>query len=149
MTVVVRPIVAADQADWRRLWTGYLDYYEQNLDEQVYAKAFETLLANEPTQFQGLIAELDGKPCGIAHFVFHPNLWYLDDVCYLHDLFCDRQARGHGVARALIAEVNKLARERGAKDLYWNTEETNKTARLLYDKVAEKLPLVIYTQYLK
>ena len=148
MTVTVRPIETRDRDDWQRLWTGYLNYYETTVSDAVYENAFQTVIANDQTQFQGLLAEVDGTPCGLTHFVFHPNLWYLSDVCYLHDLFCDRDYRGKGVARALIDAVNKRAREKGLVEVYWTTEENNKTARKLYDKVAEKLPFVVYTQAL-
>jgi ribosomal protein S18 acetylase RimI-like enzyme len=45
--------------------------------------------------------------------------------------------RGRGVARALIEQVAVVSRERQAARLYWLTQETNRTARTLYDKVAQ------------
>jgi ribosomal protein S18 acetylase RimI-like enzyme len=58
-------------------------------------------------------------------------------VCYLQDLFVAPQARGRGVARALIEAVAHAAREAQAERYYWLTQDDNKVARALYDKVAK------------
>ena len=57
----------------------------------------------------GLAARLDGRVVGIAHYFFHTNVW-VDDVCYLADLFVDEQVRGQGAARLLIEAVADEAR---------------------------------------
>ncbi|HEX8005177.1 MAG TPA: GNAT family N-acetyltransferase, partial [Trebonia sp.] len=62
----------------------------------------------------------------------------------LQDLFTAPQARGQGVARALIAAVEEWARRRGCARLYWHTHETNRTARRLYDQVAETRGFIQY-----
>ena len=38
--ISVRPLQAADEAAWRRLWTGYLTYYETTVPDQVYQTTF-------------------------------------------------------------------------------------------------------------
>ena len=72
---------------------------------------------------------------GIAHYLFHRSTW-ASKVCYLQDLFTAPQARGHGVARALIERVAQEARAAGASRYYWLTQESNAAARALYDRVA-------------
>ena len=37
--IAVRPLGPEDEAAWRRLWRGYLDFYETELPEAVYADA--------------------------------------------------------------------------------------------------------------
>lgn len=63
---------------------------------------------------------------------------------YLQDLFTAPEARGQGVARALIAAVREWARRQGCARLYWHTQATNHTARLLYDQVAENRGFMQY-----
>jgi len=35
--ITIRPLEQADHADWRRLWTAYLEFYEATVPEEVYA----------------------------------------------------------------------------------------------------------------
>jgi GNAT superfamily N-acetyltransferase len=65
-------------------------------------------------------------------------------VCYLGDLFTAHEARGKGVARALIEAVAQQARERGAARYYWLTQEHNAVARVLYNKVGKYVGFIRY-----
>lgn len=60
--VVIRPLHAADEVEWRRLWTGYLDHYETSVPEVVYATTFARLLGDDPQDFNGLIARSTARP---------------------------------------------------------------------------------------
>ena len=40
MTISIRAIVPTDEAVWRELWTGYLEFYESRVSEEVYASTF-------------------------------------------------------------------------------------------------------------
>jgi GNAT superfamily N-acetyltransferase len=71
-----------------------------------------------------------------VHFLVHASTTSAD-VCYLQDLFTAPETRGKGVARALIAEVERWARERGCTRVYWHTQSGNENARRRYDQVAE------------
>ena len=85
-----------------------------------------------------------GKLVGIVQYLFHRTFWTVGDYCYLQDLFVDPNHRGGGVGRALIAGVEKAAREAGASRVHWLTQESNKTARFLYDQVAERSGFIQY-----
>jgi GNAT superfamily N-acetyltransferase len=78
-----------------------------------------------------------------VHFLVHASTTSAD-VCYLQDLFTLPLARGKGVARALIAEVEHWAREQGCARVYWLTQSSNQTARRLYDQVAENRGFIQY-----
>ena len=70
------------------------------------------------------------------------NTWSVADRCYLEDLFVTPTARGHGAGRALITAVIDKARAEGSERVYWHTHESNRTARALYDKMAENAGFV-------
>jgi GNAT superfamily N-acetyltransferase len=122
-----------DRAAWESLARGYKTFYETVLAQSDYDQTWHRLIKDEGAH--GLAARLDGRLVGIAHYLFHAHVW-MDDICYLQDLFVDESVRGKGVARALIEAVAAAARQRGAPKFYWQTKIDNERARALYDKVA-------------
>jgi len=131
--VEIVPLAAADRAEWEVLARGYKAFYRTEIPDEDYERAWQALRANE--RVHGLGARLDGTLVGIAHYLLHAQIWS-PDCCYLQDLFTAEDARGRGVATALIEAVAGEARTRGATRFYWLTKEDNRTARALYDRVA-------------
>ena len=144
----IRPVTAADQADWRVLWTRYLEFYESTVPETVYEHSFARLLSGDPHEYHGFIARLDGKAVGLTHYLFHRDMWTVANTCYLQDLYVDPAQRGTGLGRALIEAVYQAASENGAASVYWHTQDNNKTARQLYDRVSTLTPFVQYSKTL-
>lgn len=142
--ITIRPYEQADHADWRRLWTAYLDFYETKLPEEVYAKTWQRLFSDGEFEPKGFIAHLDGKAVGLTHYLYHRSGWSLVNNCYLQDLFADPSARGKGVGAALIEAVRQEATKIGVANVYWMTNESNATARKLYDRVARRTGFIEY-----
>ena len=132
--IEVAPLGPADRAGWEMLARGYKAFYRTEHPDARYAETWRQLMAGEA--IHGLGARLDGRLVGIAHYLFHAQTWS-DETCYLQDLFTAPEARGQGVARALIDGVAEAARARGAVRYYWLTKADNATARALYDRIAE------------
>jgi GNAT superfamily N-acetyltransferase len=148
MPVAIRPLSAADKAEWRRLWTGYLAFYETTLPDAQFESTFTRLLKGDPHDYACLLATRDGRPVGLTHYVFHAHAWREQPVCYLLDLFADPDQRGTGIGRALIEAVYDVARAKGAHNVYWNTATDNATARQLYDRIAVLTPFLKYQKVL-
>ncbi len=144
--LTIRPLTAADEADWRRLWTGYLEYYETALPEAVFASTFARLLSDDLREPRGLLALAAGRPVGLVHYIFHRHCWKIEDACYLQDLFTDPATRGQGVARALIEAVYAAADAAGCPAVYWLTQEFNYRGRMLYDRVGVRTPFIRYNR---
>lgn len=140
----VRFLRESDRQAWERLWTGYLEYYETTVPAEVYDTTFARLLGDDPQDFNGLIAEVDGTPVGLTHYLFHRHAWKVENVCYLQDLYADPSARGTGVGRALIEAVYEQADKAGAPSVYWLTQDFNHTARKLYDRIGQLTPFIRY-----
>ena len=143
--VTIGPLGAGDRARWELLARGYKAFYETELADAEYDRAWRRLLAGADVHALG--ARVDGALVGIAHYFFHPTVW-LADACHLQDLFVDPEVRNRGVARALIEAVAATARERGAFRVYWHTHTGNATARALYDKVARHIGMIRYDRAL-
>ena len=94
-----------------------------------------------------LVAETNGQLVGLAHYLFHRSTITISPTCYLQDLFTSQPARGKGVGKALIKGVYEQAKNTGSSRVYWHTHETNKTARRLYDQVAENAGFIVYRNH--
>lgn len=142
--VKVRDLTCADRLEWGQLWQGYLNFYKAHLPNSVYDTYFKRLLGDDPRDYNGLVAEMDGQVVGLAHFLFHRHGWKVENVCYLQDLFTAPEVRGHGVGRSLIEAVYKKADVAGAPSVYWLTQDFNTDARKLYDRIGRLTPFIKY-----
>ena len=142
--VTIRRIEAADEAEWRRLWTAYLEFYETSVPEDVYRTTFARLLGDGEFEPNGFIASKNGSPVGLVHYIKHRTCWSQKNNCYLQDLYADPDARGTGIGRALIEAVYEEADRLGLANVYWLTQEHNATARQLYDRVARNTKYIRY-----
>lgn len=145
--ITLRPLLPSDYAGWRPLWDGYNAFYGREgktaLPEAITAKTWERFLnPDEPVHAQ--VAVADDQIVGLVHYLYHRSTTRLADVCYLQDLFTVPAMRGRGVARRLIEAVYQEARAAGATRVYWHTQESNSTARMLYDKVAKFTGFIVY-----
>jgi GNAT superfamily N-acetyltransferase len=139
----IRTVGKGERAAWEPLWKGYQAFYEVALSEEATDKAWERLHdSTEPMFILG--AYVEGRLTGIVHYLFHRSMWTVGNYCYLQDLFVAEEARGLGLGRALIEAVYEAARNVGASRVYWLTQESNKTARALYDKLAERSGFIQY-----
>jgi len=139
--IAVAKLREADRDAWETLARGYKAFYETEIPDERYEETWRLLIADQ--RIHGLAAHLDGRIVGIAHYLFHAQTWSADN-CYLQDLFTAVDARGRGVATALIEGVAEAARAHGAARYYWLTREDNRTARALYDKIARFKGFVRY-----
>ena len=130
--IEIAPFASGDRAEWEALARGYKSFYRTDLIDADYERAWRALVAGD--RVHGLGARLDGRLAGIAHYLFHAQTWS-PDCCYLQDLFTAENARGCGVATALIEAVAAEARKRGAIKFYWLTKEDNRDARSLCDRL--------------
>ena len=132
MNLTIRDAGPADKLAWHALWQQYLDFYLTTLRPGVTDLTWTRLLDPACTMKMRL-AVVQDQPVGFAIHQHHPSTWVLGDDCYLEDLFVLSQTRGQGVGRALIEDLQAIARAHGWHRLYWHTDKGNTTARRLYD----------------
>lgn len=147
----VRAVRESDCSEWQSLWRGYNTFYgrsgETALSVEVTSMTWSRFFdSHEPVH--ALVAEQDGKLIGLAHFLYHRSTIQVGPTCYLQDVFTCETSRGQGVARKLIEQVYRFAKEAGSSRVYWQTHETNTAAMHLYDKIAEKSGFLVYRKLL-
>ena len=143
----IRLVKSEDYDQWLPLWDGYNAFYGRSgataLADEVTRTTWARFLdADEPVY--ALVAARAGELVGLAHYLFHRSTTAIEPNCYLQDLFTSEAARGNGVGRALINGVYERAKLAGCPRVYWHTHESNRTAKKLYDKVAEFPGFVVY-----
>jgi GNAT superfamily N-acetyltransferase len=140
----VRFVTARDDERWRELFQGYIAFYEATVSDAVIALTWRRLLEGKDGM-AGLVAvDAGDRPIGLAHLIFHRSTWSETWYCYLEDLFVDPLARGAGVGSALIKASYAEADRRGATRTYWATQDKNKAARQLYDRLGVLTEFVQY-----
>ena len=144
--ITIRPIQIADQAEWKALWTAYLEYYESAVSDAVYDATFNRLCDHKRQTQKAFVAVQGGRLVGLVHYIYHAHNWRLEDVCYLQDLYADPTVRGTGVGRKLIEAVYAAADTDGCPSVYWLTQDFNADARKLYDRIATLTPFIKYAR---
>lgn len=134
MEILIRPINQQDKSRWLELFKAYIEFYKSQLSDAQYELTWQRI--NSDFNMHGLLAEVDGHIVGLAHYIFRPDTWEIEDFCYLEDLYVDPKARKVGIGRALIKAVEEIAVAKGSKRLYWTTAPDNSVARSLYEKLA-------------
>lgn len=140
----VRPPSAADEAEWRRLWTAYLEFYKATVPESVYRTTWQRLHSGAEFEPRCLLAVVKTRPVGLVHFIQHRTCWSEKNNCYLQDLYVDPELRGTGLGRVLIEAVYREADSQGITNVYWMTHETNLVGQRLYDRIARKTGFIEY-----
>lgn len=140
---IVRPLEFADKPRWLELWSGYLTFYESSLTPEQTELTWQRL-HDEKFNLNGLVAVVDEKVIGFAHYLYRPSSWAQNDYCYLEDLFVDETVRGAGAGRSLIDAVIVAARAKMSGRVYWTTKESNTRARVLYDSYSLASEFVQY-----
>ena len=119
MSVAVRPATPADLPLIAGLIRALAEYEklasEVRFDETVLR---EKLFGPRPYA-EVLIGEVDGEALGFALFFHNFSTFEGRPGIYLEDLFVRPEARGKGLGKALLAELARLAVERGCARLEW------------------------------
>lgn len=132
MQVEIKDAAGEHEAEWRALWGQYLAFYGDDLPAAVTSRTWARIM-DSGSRLNGRFAFLDTKMVGFALHHHHVSTWTEGDDCYLEDLYLTKEARGHGIGRALLDDLRNMAKAKGYKRLYWHTDEGNLTARRLYD----------------
>ena len=96
---LIRPLMPGDEAAWRPLWAGYLEFYRQALKAEVTEATWRRLTDPAAADMFGRAAVANDRLVGILHAVLHANTWSVAPVCYLEDLLWRPMRAGAGWGR--------------------------------------------------
>jgi len=145
MAFAIRPAVLGDEAALFGLIEGLAHYARLAHEVTGSAAALREHLFGPRATAEAVLAEheTDGvkQAIGFALYFPHFSTFRTQPGLYLEDLFVLESHRGHGVGRALLAEVRRIAEARGAGRLEWAVLQWNEKAIAFYRALgAEILP---------
>ena len=136
---MIAVVTEADLPDLLPLMRGYCDFYEVAPPDDALLALARTLIADPEREGLHLIARDDGGAAvGFATVFWTWSTLTAGRLGVMNDLFVSEEARGGGVAEALIAACAEKCRERGAGSLDWQTAHTNRRAQAVYDRVGAR-----------
>jgi GNAT superfamily N-acetyltransferase len=128
-----------DLPDLLPLMRGYCDFYGVAPSDEDLLALSRALLASPDCHGVQLIARDDGgRATGFATVYWTWSTLSASEIGVMNDLFVTEDARGGGVAEALIAECVKVAGERGAASVGWQTAKDNLRAQAVYERVGAR-----------
>jgi len=145
-SISVRRVAEADLPALLPLYRAYAEFYDSEPSDEGLMTLCRALLADP--EGRGVIFcghDAEGTIAGFATMAWKWSSLHGARIGFLEDLFVDPDARGSGLADALIAACAERARERGAPALQWLTQPHNGRARAVYDRVGGRgEPLIEY-----
>lgn len=126
-------------SDLLPLMRGYCDFYQVEPGGEELLRLSRALIADPECEgFQILARDADGRAVGFATVYWSWSTLSASRSAVMNDLFVHPDARGRGVAEALIDECKVRAGRGGATSLGWQTAKDNVRAQTLYERIGAK-----------
>jgi GNAT superfamily N-acetyltransferase len=114
----------------------YCAFYEVDPPDPALLALSRALIADPQREGVQLLArDTGGRAVGFATIFWSWETLAAGRIGVMNDLFVARDARGTGVAEALIAACVEECRGHGAQRLTWQTAKDNRRAQRLYERV--------------
>ena len=140
MPHAIRPAAPGDAALIVDLIRGLADY-ERMLDqmETTEERIHATLFPEDGRPAAHcVIGEIDGAAAGFALYFFNYSTFLARPGLYLEDLYVKPEFRGHGLGKALLLHLARVAHERGCGRMEWAVLDWNTPAIEFYRRIGAK-----------
>ena len=134
----IRPATAADAATIATLVRELADYEKLVHEAKAGPDDFLREMTAENPVIRVLIAEWNGEPAGFALYFFNFSTFVGRPGLYLEDLFVRPALRSHGIGRALLRALARVARERGCGRMEWAVLDWNEPALKFYQSLGAR-----------
>jgi ribosomal protein S18 acetylase RimI-like enzyme len=133
--IEIRPARTDETEEMLPLIRAYCRFYETEPNDGGLRRMFETL-TTDAGQGAVFIARDGGRAVGFATVDWKWSSLKAGRIGYLEDLFVDPEARGRGIADALIEVCAERCRELGMPAMQWLTAPDNHRAQKVYDRTS-------------
>jgi GNAT superfamily N-acetyltransferase len=134
--LTIERVAEADLDELLPLMRGYLDFYEVAPSDEALLTLSRALIADPEREGVQLLARGDeGRAVGFATIYWSWATTSAERIGVMNDLFVAPEARGTGVAEALIEACRAECAAHGAGKLTWQTAPDNAAAMKVYDRI--------------
>ena len=140
---MIRELEQKDKQNWAKLYNGYADFYKVSMNSKILDILW-TWIHDQNHIVSGICFELEGKIVGIAHFRTMPRPIKGEYIGFLDDLFVEPEFRGKKIAQKMISHLKSLSKANNWNGIRWITHSSNKTAKNLYNKIANNTGFELY-----
>jgi GNAT superfamily N-acetyltransferase len=130
--LTIRPATPADAPTIANLVRELADYEKLLHEAKASAGDFLRELDSPNPVIHVLIADWNGEPAGFALYFFNFSTFVGRPGLYLEDLFVRPAQRKHGIGRALLRELARIAQERNCGRMEWAVLDWNEPALRFY-----------------
>jgi len=131
----IRPATRADAATIAALVRELADYEKLLHEAKATPEDFLRELDSPNPVIHVLIAEWNGEPAGFALYFYNFSTFVGRPGIYLEDLFVRPQQRKHGIGRALLRELARIAQRRDCGRMEWAVLDWNEPALRFYQSL--------------
>ncbi|HMJ35698.1 MAG TPA: GNAT family N-acetyltransferase [Baekduia sp.] len=101
--------------------------------DNAFLAGVERLIEERDTEYLLAAADEDSPPSGVVQLRFRRGIWRAGGDCLVEDVYVADEARGRGVARALLELATERALERGCRRMELDVNEGNEAGLALYE----------------
>jgi GNAT superfamily N-acetyltransferase len=139
MSFRIATVGEADLDDLLPLMRAYCDFYEVAPPDDDLLALARALIADPDCEGVQLLARDDGgRAVGFATVYWSWETLGAARIGVMNDLFVAPEARGSGLAEALIEACRQRCAAKGARRLVWQTAHDNHRAQAVYDRIGGK-----------
>src|SRR6516162_7451446 len=124
-------------ADYERAAPGSVSLTDDLLREALFGRR---------ASVEALVVEAGPEMVGYALYFHNFSSWRGRRGLFLEDIFVRPEWRGRGIGKALVAELTRIARERGCARMEWIVLDWNHSAITFYESLGAT-PLKGWTIY--
>ena len=140
MPAAIRPATAADVPLILAFIRGLADYEKLAhevvaTEDTLRATLFPSDPATRPAAACLIAITAAGAPAGFALYFFNYSTFLAKPGLYLEDLYVHPEFRGHGIGKALLLHLAKLANQLGCGRMEWSVLDWNQPAIDFYESI--------------
>ena len=131
----IRSFERQDYESWLPLWQ---ENCLHQISDVVTTETWRRLCHKKEPVF-GLGVYDENQMQGFLHYILHPTTGFIEQACYMQDIFIAPDYRKQGLAKRLLWELDEKRRKENWSRLYWFAEKDNMAAQKLYENIGVSL----------